>query len=143
MSSADSHVGKVGNIGVCLPIGYLNGLSLVLGLNLRLEIPSYRFLSSLSVLFFKGVLLVIYNPVSGVSEGLINFPSSGSVQGLLSSSFNNKKFNSDIFSGIPNVFQKDVLLSGILLELGLLVSSRVLSVTQLLALTNFRISTGS
>jgi len=55
----------------------------------------------------------------------------------LLSSFRDKKFNPGVFSGIPKVFQKDILLSGILLVSPVSVSLRVNVDAQLLALVNF------
>ena len=72
--------------------------------NLRLEVPPYGFLDDLSSNFSKGILESVCDSVLGVPEGLINLPVTGGVQGFLSSSFNDKKFNSDMFSGIPRVF---------------------------------------
>ena len=53
-------------------------------------------------------------PISEVPERLINLPVTGSVQGLSSSSCSDKKFNPEVFSRIPKVFQEDVSLSGVL-----------------------------
>jgi len=103
----------------------------------------YRFLRGLSEIPSESVFLIISNSVSGVFEGLINLPVTGSVYGLFSSLFKDKKFNSDVFFRIPKVFQKDVSLSGVLLELGLLTGSGVLANGQLLALMNFRVPSGS
>ena len=64
----------------------------------------YRFLRGLSIVSSKGILLVISDSVSGVSERLINLPVNRDVHGLLSSSFKDKKFNLDVFSEIPKVF---------------------------------------
>jgi len=64
------------------------------------------------------------------------------VQGLLFFSFNDKKFNPSVFSGIPRVFQGDVPLSGILLIFSLLVGLRVDPDVQLLALTNLGVPSG-
>jgi len=57
--------------------------------------------------------------------------------------FKNKKFNLSLFSAIPKVFQEDVLLSGVLLELGLLLGSGVSLVSQSLAFLNFGVSFSS
>src|SRR6266542_3581860 len=97
-----------------------NGLSSLLGLNLRVKISPFMLFgdllrrssisSPLGVLFsLNGVL------VSGVFGGLINLPITRSVQGLFFFSFKDKKFSFGVFSGIPKVFQEDVPLSGILL----------------------------
>jgi len=70
-------------------------------------------------------------------------PVTRGVHGLLSSSFNDKKFNPDVFSRIPKVFQGDIPLSDVLLELSLLLDPGIVSDGQLLAFLNFRIPSGS
>ncbi len=73
MSSVDSHVEKVGNTVLLLSLGCLNGLSSMFTLNLRLEVLSYKSLSSLSIDVSLVVLLVIIiESVSEVPGGLIN-----------------------------------------------------------------------
>ncbi len=73
MLSVDSHVKKVGNTVLLLSLGCLNGLSSMFTLNLRLEVPSYKSLSSLSIDVSLVVLLVIIiESVSEVPGGLIN-----------------------------------------------------------------------
>jgi len=73
MSSVDSHVEKVGNTVLLLSLGCLNGLSSMFTLNLRLEVPSYKSLSGLSIDVSLVVLLVIIiESVSEVPGGLIN-----------------------------------------------------------------------
>jgi len=88
-------------------------------------------------------VLVTNVPVSGVPRGLINLLVTRGVQELLLFSFNDKKFNPDIFFRIPKVFQEDVSLSDVLLELGLFVSSGVLLVAQSLAFLNFDVPSSS
>jgi len=88
-------------------------------------------------------LLVISDSVSEVPKGLINLPVTEGVYRLLFFSFKDKKFNPNVFFRIPKVFQGDVPLLGILLELSLLVSSDVVADGQLLALMNFRVSSSS
>ena len=78
----------------------------------------------------------------GVPGGLINFPVSGSYQGL-SSSFNPKAFIPSVVSGMLKVFQGDIPLSGVPLSIGCFGGSGVLCVDQLLALTNFGVPLGS
>src|SRR6266498_1505548 len=77
----------------------------------------------------------------GVPGGLINFPMSGGFQGF--SSFNPIAFIPGVVSGILNVFQGDVPLSGVPLSIGCFGSSGILCVDQLLALTNFGVPIGS
>ncbi len=139
----DFQVGKVGNTDTWFLLDWLNGLSSILGLNLKLEVPSYRFLRGLSVFYLGGVFLVVNISVSRVLRGLINLLVTGSIQGLFSSLFNDKKFNPDIFSEILRVFQEDVSLSGVLLISDLLVGWGVVFGTQSLAFLNFRISFSS
>jgi len=118
-------------------------LSSISSPNLKLEVPSYRFLRGLFLLSSKGIFLVISDSVLGVSKGLISFPITGGVYRLLSFSFKDKKFNPSVFSGMPKVFQEDVLLSGVLLKLDLLTSSGVVVDGHLLALVNFGVSFSS
>ncbi len=42
MSSADSQVGKVGNMGILSLSGFINGSSSLLDPNLKLEVPSNK-----------------------------------------------------------------------------------------------------
>ncbi len=74
-----------------------------------------EFLAGLSLFGIVGVFLfvIVIIPKLKVFEGLINFSVFGSFQELFFS-FNLMKFTPDIFSNIPNVFQENVLLSGIL-----------------------------
>jgi len=53
--------------------------------------------------FFISSPLGVFDPVLGISGGLINLPVIGDVHGLLSL-FKDKKFNPEVFSGIPKVF---------------------------------------
>ena len=76
----------------------------------------------------------------GVLGGLINLPVSGGFQGFFSS-FNPIAFIPGVVSGILNVFQGDVPLSGVPLSIGCFGSSGVFD--QLLALTNFGVPIGS
>ncbi len=83
------------------------------------------------------MLLAIIISELGVPEGLINFFIRGS-QGLLFL-FNPIKFTSEMFSGMPRVFQEDVLLLGVFT----LDFSRLIRCIQPLALVNFGVSFGS
>ncbi len=139
MSSVDSQVGKVGNIGILLLSGLLNGFSFLSGPNLRLEVPSYGFLRGLSLggtlskRFSKGIpegfffnsIAVVNVSVSGVLGGLISFPVSESFQGFSSSLFNPIAFIPDVVSEILKVFQGDIPLSGVLLSIGYFGGSEV------------------
>src|SRR6266542_243108 len=80
--------------------------------------------------------LGICDSVLGVPGGLINLPVSGGFQGF-SSSFSPIAFIPGVVSGILNVFQGDVPLSGVPLSIGCFGNSGVLCVDQLLALINF------
>jgi len=102
--SVDSQIGKVGNIDTLLSLSYWNRLSSISGLNLKLDVPSYKFLRNLSVLFSNALFLINSISVSGVLRELINLPVTRGVYGLLSSSFKDKKFNPSVFSGILKVF---------------------------------------
>ncbi len=77
----------------------------------------------------------------GVPERLISLPVSGGFQGF--SSFNPIAFIPEVVSGILNVFQGDVPLSGVPLSIGCFGGSGVLCVDQLLALTNFGVPISS
>src|SRR6266540_6331806 len=107
-------------MGILLLSGLINGSSSLLGPKLKLDVPSYRFLNSLSegssfiMESSKSSPLGVCCSVLGVPEGLINFPVSGGFQGF-SSSFNPIVFIPGVVSGILKVFQGDVLLSDILL----------------------------
>jgi len=90
---------------------------------------------------FLGIIIGV--SVSEVLEGLINLPITGGVHGLLSFSFNDKKFIPEVFSEILKIFQEDVPLSGVLLELDLLTGSGILANGQLLALVNFGVPSDS
>ena len=79
MSSVDSQVGKVGNTGILLSLGYWNGLSSICDLNLKWEVSLYRFLKGLSVLSLGVLCLLNGIPISGIPEGLINLPVTGDV----------------------------------------------------------------
>ncbi len=59
------------------------------------------------------LLVIIIKSVLEVPGRLINFSTRG-IQELLSSSFNPIKFILEVFSDIPNVFQWDVPLLGVL-----------------------------
>ena len=143
MLFVDSQVRKVGSISFCFWFDCWNRFSSIFIPNLKLDVPLYIFLKGLSVVFFKGILLVTSNSVSRVPRELINLPVTEDIYGLLSFSFKDKKFNPSIFSRIPKVFQEDVLLSGVLLELGLLLGSGVSLVSQSLAFLNFGVSFSS
>ncbi len=141
--SVDSHVGKVGNISTQLLLDDWNEFFSLSDLNLRLDVSLYILLNGLPRRSSISSPLGVFDSVSEVFKGLINFPVTGGVHGLLFSLFSDKKFNSSIFFRIPKVFQEDIPLSGVLLELGLFVSPEIVSDDQLLALTNFRIPIGS
>ena len=87
----------------------MNGLSSLSGPNLRLDVPSYKFLRGLSLegtllrRFSKSSPLGVCDSVLGVPGGLINFPVSGGFQGF-SSSFSPIAFISGVVSGILKVF---------------------------------------
>jgi len=79
MSFVDFQVKKVGNIGTQSLDDDQNGFSSGSGSNLKLEVPSYGFLSDLSRRSSKSSSLGIFDSVLGVSRGLINFPVIGDV----------------------------------------------------------------
>ena len=91
-------------MGTQLLSGLLNELSLLLGPKLKVEIPSYRFLNGLSRISSKDIPKGVCNSILGVTGWLINLPITGGVQGLVSFSFNDKKFIPGVFSGIPRLF---------------------------------------
>src|SRR6266498_2545918 len=128
--------------------GFTNRSSSLLGLNLRLEVPSNKFVRGFSgggsflKKSSKSSPLGICDSVLGVPEGLINFSVSGGFQGFFSS-FSLIAFIPGVVSGILKVFQGDVPLSGIPLSIGCFGSFGVLCVDQLLTLTNFGVPISS
>ncbi len=91
-------------------IGLINRFSFLSDPNLRLEVPSYKFLRG----FCSGDTLSrrfsIFSPLGvccsglGISRGLINLPVSGGFQGFSSFSFSPIAFIPDVVSGILKVF---------------------------------------
>ena len=73
MSSVDSQVGKVGNIGILLLSGLLNGFSFLSGPNLRLEVPSYKFFRGLSLGGILSRKSSIFSPL-GVCDSVLEVP---------------------------------------------------------------------
>src|SRR6266540_1264608 len=119
----------------------LSGLS-GSGPNLKLDVPMNGSFSGLSGggqslrRSSNSSPLGVCDSVLGVPGGLINLPVSGGFQGF-SFSFSPIAFIPGAVSGILNVFQGDVPLSGIPLSIGCFGNSGVLCVDQLLALINF------
>src|SRR6266508_5921109 len=92
-------------------------------------------LSGVVVLDVFFVMMILLE--SEVPRRLINFSESRSFQGLLPS-FNPIKFTPDVFSNILKVFQKDILLSGVLLSI-IFDFDKIIGGIQSLALENFGI----
>jgi len=89
-------------------------LSLLSGLNLRLEVLPSILLSGLSRRSSISSPLGVFNSVLGIPRRLINLPVIRDIHEFFPS-LKDKKFNPGVFLGISKVLQGDVSLSGVLL----------------------------
>src|SRR6266540_2987505 len=113
------------------------------GPNLKSEVSPNSLLNGglrgFSITSPLGILFSLNDvPVSGVFGRLIKLLFFEGVHGFFFS-FKDRKFNPEVFSGIPKVFQEDISLSGVLLVSP---NFRIDVDVQLLALTNFGIPIG-